>query len=267
MLPHRNLEMHVTHACNLACEGCRHYSNQNHKGMLAVSDAEQWLSQWGHRLQPTYFELHGGEPTIHPELPTFVRLVRRYFPHTKVRVLTNGFFLHRQPELPGALKEVGDSCLDISIHHGSWQYGALLGPNLELARSWHQDHGIEVNVRESFRTWTRQYLGHGAEMQPFEDGDPQASWDLCNCKNCYQLLDGHIWKCPPIAYLPMQDAKYHLSEKWGPYLAYQPLAPGCSDDELQAFFRRSSQAESVCGMCPAFARPLDVPWPLPRQAT
>jgi hypothetical protein len=260
-----SLEMHVTHACNLACASCQHYTNQNHKGMTSVADAELWMSHWGHRLQPKHFELLGGEPTIHPELPAFVRLARRFFPTSHVRVLTNGFFLDRQPELPVALQEIGNSRLDISIHHGSWQYGALLGPNLQLAKEWNQKHGVHVNIKESYKTWNLQYQGSGAEMQPFEDQDPQASWDNCGCKHCFQLLDGNIWKCPPLAYLPMQNDKYGLSEKWQPYLTYRPLQAGCSDEEMRAFFQKG--AEAVCGMCPAYPRPIDAPWPMPNPAS
>ena len=42
---------------------------------------------------------------------------------------------------------------------------------------------------------------------------------------------------------------YNLSEKWNPYLKYQPLSPNCSNEELAKFFSKGS--ESICGMCPA----------------
>lgn len=264
MLAIPSFELHVTHACNLACESCQHYTNQHHKGMVSLDQAESWMRHWSGRLLPKNFELLGGEPAIHPQLSDFVRLARRYFPHSQVRVLSNGFLLNRHPDLPVALKEVGNSRLDISIHHGSWQYGALIAPALQLIEQWVRDHGIQVKIKESFKKWAAQYRGSGADMLPFEDHNPQASWDTCGCKRCFQLLDGAVWKCPPLAYLPMQHAKYGLSEKWRPYLEYQPLQPGCSDEELRAFF--AQEAESVCSMCPAYPRLMDMAWPLPQPA-
>src|SRR5262245_16722507 len=96
----RNLEMHVVHSCNLSCESCSHYSNQGHKGMVSLDEAERWMQAWCGRLAPQNFVLLGGEPTIHPKLPEFLVLARRYWPNARLRLITNGFFLHRHPTLP-----------------------------------------------------------------------------------------------------------------------------------------------------------------------
>ena len=32
----KQLELHVTHACNFTCEGCSHYSNHGHKGNITL---------------------------------------------------------------------------------------------------------------------------------------------------------------------------------------------------------------------------------------
>ena len=57
-----------------------------------------------------------------------------------------------------------------------------------------------------------------------------------------------IYKCAPLAYLPMTADMYNLSDKWSHYLTYSPITPDCTDEELQEFFNR--KAESFCGMCP-----------------
>lgn len=83
-----------------------------------------------------------------------------------------------------------------------------------------------------------------------------------------QLFEGRIWKCAPLAYLRMQDAKYALSPRWKPYLGYEPLAPGCAQLELDAFFDR--EEESHCAMCPAAPQTFAMPLPIPlvhREAT
>src|SRR5262245_19636148 len=97
------LEMHVTHVCNLSCESCSHYSNHNHRGDVALDEADQWMRAWSQRIAVDEFHLLGGEPTIHPDLPAFVTLVRRHWPDAFIRIRTNGFFLYRHPELPAVL--------------------------------------------------------------------------------------------------------------------------------------------------------------------
>lgn len=255
----QNLEIHVAHGCNLTCESCSHYSNQGHKGLLSPDEADRWMGAWAGRLRPRVFTLLGGEPTIHPDLTAFVPLARRHWPGALLRLVTNGFFLHRHPELPAALKSA-DGVLRLSIHHDSPEYREKLWPVCELLTGWVRAHGVRVEVLESFRDWTRRYHGFGAAMEPFAEGRPWQSWENCPARFRRQLFEGEVWKCAPLAYLGLQDARHGLSDKWRPYLAYRPLDPGCTDEELNAFFDRED--EPFCGMCAAEPRRMELPSPL-----
>lgn len=257
-----SLELHVAHGCNLACESCSHYSNHNHKGMLAIEVAERWMSLWHERLAPHSVCLLGGEPTLNPDLHQFVLLCRRYWPDALLRLSTNGLLLHRHPHLPAVLVECGVR-LDLTIHHDGPAYTERVRPVLVLVRGWETKYGVHVSYKRVHRNWTQRYLGHGESMMPFADGRPRQSWEICPAKRAHQLLSGKIWKCAPLAYLPMQAARYPLSSAWRPYLHYQPLAPSCTDDELRAFFAR--EEESYCGMCSAVRRPLALTSPLPKR--
>jgi hypothetical protein len=147
------------------------------------------------------------------------------------------------------LKDDPRARIYLSIHHRSPEYKEKLTPALKLLARWIKEHGIRAACYHSDTYWRRQYKGFGATMTPYDDGRPRESWQKCLARYCPQLFEGRIYKCGPLAYLPMQDAKYHLSDLWRPYLAYQPLDPGCSDEELRAFFAR--EEEPYCGMCPA----------------
>jgi MoaA/NifB/PqqE/SkfB family radical SAM enzyme len=218
------------------------------------------MAAWRPRLRIERFSLLGGEPTIHPDLPGFVELARRHWPEAHLRLVTNGFFLHRHPRLPLVLQGDPNAAIYISVHHDSPEYRETMRPFLELAQSWVDEYGIRVEIRRSFRNWTRRYHGSGDAMEPFDDGQPRRSWERCPAKTCPQLFEGRIWKCAPLAYLPMQDAKYGLSDRWREYLQYQPLDPACSDAELLEFFARED--EPVCGMCPAKPKRFQLPVPL-----
>jgi hypothetical protein len=97
-------------------------------------------------------------------------------------------------------------------------------------------------------------------MEPFTDMDQEKSWKNCVSKYCLQLHDGKIWKCPPLAYLPMQNTKYQLSDSWAPYLAYIPLDKSASREELISFLKTKSITE--CQMCPASQQLMHLPDPL-----
>lgn len=257
-----DLQLHVAHACNLTCESCSHYSNHGHAGVVALDVADRWMEHWSSRVTVKLFVLLGGEPTIHPNLPAFVPLVRRHWPTAHIRIVTNGFFLHRHPGLPAAIHDDGNADLSLSVHHDSPEYRERLLPIFALIERWQAEYPFPFHVRQSYTGWTRRYHGYGNEMEPFDDGRPRQSWKIYPARNCKQLLDGKLWKCAPLAYLKMQRAKFDLSSSWDPYLAYEPLDSACTDAELNAFLGK--EEESYCGMCPAERRPFALDRPVRR---
>lgn len=254
------LEIHLAHGCNLACESCSHYSDQGHEGIVSLEEAGTWMRLWNQRVRPRRFSLLGGEPAIHPQLAELVALSRRHWPDAELELVTNGFLLHRHPELPLVLANDPHARISVSIHHSSPAYGEKLMPVVRLLVDWVSRHGVRVEYRPSHASWTRRYKGTGAAMQPFDDGQPRRSWENCAAKHCPQLFQGRIWKCPAVAYLQMQDAKYRLGSAWRPYLGYTPLSPDCTDQELDAFF--AVEDEPCCRMCPAEPERFALPSPL-----
>jgi organic radical activating enzyme len=255
-----NLEIHVSHACNLSCESCSHYSNHNHKGMVSLDEARRWLEPWSRRLRPATFSLLGGEPATHPDLSDFIPMTRNLWPRAQIRLVSNGLLLHRHPELPKRLSEAGDAVLEVSLHHRSQAYARRIEPVLALLREWRSTYRIQIRLTDSFSQWTRRYKGYGAAMEPFEDDDPRLSWENCPARYCRQIVDGKLFKCGPLAYLPMQQQKFGLSEKWQPYLAYRPLNPDCPDEELAEFL--GYEEESYCRMCAADPPRFELPLPI-----
>ncbi len=250
-VPH--LEIHVTHKCNLTCEGCLHFTNHRHAGTLSIEDLRKSMSLWNKRLIPKMFALLGGEPCLHRDLADVVYMTREMWPdpRTSMELVSNGLLLHLHPDLPSALADTATS-LSLSIHSNgsiSPRYQEKISRSLDLVRRWQREYGIEVTTNSAV-SWIRGYDGFGNDMMPFEDNNPRKSWDNCvTGQQCFQLFEDRLWKCAPLAYLKLQDRKFELSEKWKPYLGYEPLVPGCTDEEIVEFFDR--KAESACGMCPS----------------
>ena len=142
-------------------------------------------------------------------------MVRRHWPAAYILIITNGFFLHRHPGLPATLAAAGNCELALSIHHDGAAYTERLRPIFDLLVDWRRDHGTKVQIRRSQRGWTRRYHGFGADMLPFEDGQPKQSWKVCGAKHCKQLHDGKIWKCPPLAYLRNAEREIRPVQQMG----------------------------------------------------
>ncbi len=207
------LEMHAANACNLTCESCSHFSNDGHKGLLGIDEADRWMSAWNKRLLPGIFRLLGGEPTLNPRLADLVCLAHERWPRSRIGLTTNGFFVHRHNELGKALGDAKARVI-ITFHDRTTEYRARAMPGYQLLRKWSQQFGFELLAEESNRRWTRRYTGVGGNVQPFEDDDPRRSWKRCPARNCRQLFRGKLWKCSPIAYLQLQKETHPtISEK------------------------------------------------------
>lgn len=251
-----NIELHVAHGCNLTCDSCSHYSNHGHKGLLSIKDAEDWMRPWSAKIAPKWFSLMGGEPTLNKNLVPITKLTVQIWSGTHVRIITNGFFLDRHPDLPEAMEKLGVQ-LRISIHSDNKEYTERLKPVRRLVADWQAKHpNLDVVWKEDWKGWLQVYRGFGNNMLPFEDKQPRKSWESCGVKWCRQLFLGKLWKCPNLAYLQMQDQKFDLHPKWEPYLTYrhgdlkgQAIEPTASQREIKAFYEEEEIPH--CAMCPA----------------
>jgi hypothetical protein len=254
------LEIHAAHACNLTCESCEHFSNNGHRGIVEPADAEAWMRSWQGRIVPGLFRIMGGEPTLNPHLSELIELAAQCWPSARIVLTTNGFFLHRHPDLPEVMSR-HKVILDLTIHHHSEAYLAKVRDILGLIQEWQNRHPLDVVIEEAVERWTRRYRGFGTGVLPYEDAEPRKSWEVCPVKLSLQLFRGRLWKCPPITYLHLQKETYPaISSKWDDYLKYQGLGPECSDGELHAFLFR--EEEAVCGMCAVAPESFDKPSPL-----
>jgi len=187
-------------------------------------------------------------------------LTRKYFPNSKIEVVTNLTLIHLHPELWKDLIE-SDILLTISIHSRDPNYVKVMNPKLKIAKEW-KKKGVRIKIEDSVKEWVEIYKGDGEYILPHEHLKPEESWNNCPVGQiCFQLHEGHIWKCAPLAFLPMMKKKYpNISDRWDPYLTYKPLKSDCSDEEVNEFFSRG--CEVYCSMCPAHAEHHDKKNPL-----
>jgi len=255
-VPH--LEWHITHNCNLSCQGCSHFTNHGHNWFVDIKTLSKWYSYWNKRISLRSMSILGGEPLLHKNVIDIIYLTKDMWQQPKdsyFEIVTNGILLDREKhkELPKAL--IDTNCtLSLSLHSTksiSLEYDQKIRKTLSIIKEWKNEYGIKIYVHDSVTGWDRAYKGFGINSEPFEDNDPEESWNNCvGDQECFQLYNGNIYKCCLTAYLPLQKEKYGtlLSEKWDPYLKYIPLTPDCSDEEIVEFFDR--KCEPVCAMCP-----------------
>lgn len=256
-IPH--LEWHITHNCNLSCEGCMHFTNHGHNWFIDIDTLVKWYSNWNKRLSPKKMAILGGEPLLHKNLMDIIYVTRDMWKqpdNSYFELVTNGLLLDEEKHdyLPRALKDT-NCVLSVSIHYtlDNEMYREKIEKSLEIIHKWKNLYDIRVCVNDMYNEWYTSYNGYGINSEPFDNKNFEESWKYCRSgQQCFQLYNGEIYKCSMTAYLGLQKQKYGhlLSKKWDPYLKYKPLESTCSDDEIVQFFNRKE--EPVCGMCPAY---------------
>jgi len=251
------LEWNIARGCNLSCEGCLTFSDFPYTEIIDIETLRDWYSNWCHRISPKSLAVLGGEPLLNKQVLDIVSMTRDMWDKQNneyFELVTNGFLLHRFPDLPKVLADT-DCVLAISIHDDSEEYNKKVREIKDLVNEWAEKYKIKIRYYDDNERketlWKKTYIGKGLDIRPFNDNDIESSWKNCiTGQKCWQLWRGNIYKCPLVAYLPEHKEKFGLHEAWDRYLEeYHPLTPTASDDEIINFFER--KAETCCGMCPA----------------
>lgn len=94
----KTLDVNLVENCNLNCKGCSHFSPVAGEEFLCAEEfaAEmQRLSKlMGNRM--CRLNLLGGEPLLHPNLNSMMKLARQNLPDIEIRLVTNGILLLAQ---------------------------------------------------------------------------------------------------------------------------------------------------------------------------
>lgn len=245
-----HLDYHITHACNLACKGCLHFSDYNFNEILSIDKINDDFKFWSSKIKPRRFNVLGGEPLLNKNLYEILYLIRDSWSYDYLTISSNGLLLYRFPELGQILSDLRCKII-ISVHSSDKKYLKKLKPNIEILKKWQKNYNIRVEIVKSYKNWSNLFSGWGERLEPIENEDYIESWNNCPTgQDCFQLLNDSIYKCAPLAFLPMVKRKHNnLSSKWDKYLDYRPLTSSATDEEIIRFFRET-HAETFCSMCP-----------------
>jgi sulfatase maturation enzyme AslB (radical SAM superfamily) len=216
-----------------------------------------WIKNWCGRIVPENFIIMGGEPTLNKNLISIIESSAKLWRLSTIKIITNGYFLKNHPDLPRVINE-HNAVLEISLKSDDPEYLKQIEPIKDLVSGWVSKFKINVVWRKDHKNWLRVYNGYGPDIMPFEDNDPEKSYEVCGQKVCRVLHNGCIWKCPRLAYLHTYKFKLHSS--WDYYLKYKPLGPQSTFKQIKNFFETKAIPE--CSMCPARKHRMELPLPI-----
>ncbi len=88
-----NVFFHILTRCNLRCRHCYINPQQHGHNTLPLSTIVDWLEAFSENSPSKNLVFLGGEPTLHPDLPSAIRHARR-LGFGSITVDTNGYLFH-----------------------------------------------------------------------------------------------------------------------------------------------------------------------------
>ena len=268
----KKLDVVISRACNLSCEGCVTFSQfKDIKGVYRWADQKDNILAWLDRVQvEDTVCLFGGEPFLNPDLHLYIEGICEYlanqYRQSMLFIQTNGLRLLDRPEIlelyqhPEIARRLH---IDVSYHTSNTQARAKMDQGIEYFQQ-----GIADNIKNTWdgwnhsgftvtdyvgNKWVKHYEIENNQIVPNNsfDGDEYIkSHEWCHIKDFINLFEGRLYKCPPMAvlndYLQSRDS---YNPVWNDWLEYNSCG---LDDDLESWLSTQSGPERVCNMC--FAR-------------
>ena len=177
--------------CNLNCKGCTHFANLfNLKDRIGsgydIEELKRDLNIISNNVEVFRLRLLGGEPLLYENLKEAIKLSRSFFPHSDIRIVTNGLLLLKaSSDLLDCIYE-NDIGLDISLYK----------PTAEI-REKIEDRLKQLNIKYCFENIESKYIEKFEKnIEINKKNIPYQSMQSCKSKQCQTLMEGKLYKCP-----------------------------------------------------------------------
>lgn len=175
------LEVHLADHCNLNCKGCAHFSNLVPEAVFPdIAQFEKDVARMSSLFSNIQkFFLLGGEPLLNPDFCDYVRIVRKYFPYTRLFIVTNGLLVPTLKEEQIAVLKENRVILSISAY-----------PVLDVQKitDFTDRYQIDTSIRVEKMAFTKY-------LNPDGTSDKDAVFRECPRKECTFLKNGNIAAC------------------------------------------------------------------------
>ena len=254
------LEFMVMRNCNLSCAGCTTYSDYVHTERYpTVDQILHDLNLWSSRINYDHLGTMGGEPLLHPHIEDILTEIRKQFPNTTIRFVTNGLLLDRHKKLIDKMHDLGNVIFKISKHVDDQRINDIINYimtrfNWKAVTEYHINRWLtsnqfrfQINAPEKFY---RTFRGTYFDMQPHHN-NPDDAFDMCVQKTCPLLYNQKLFKCGTLPLTQDMLEKKNQAHKleWQPYLN-KGLDINCSDKDLEKWINNFGKPNAVCRQCP-----------------
>lgn len=209
-----NLEIHLADHCNLNCAGCSHYSPLAEPTFCDVAELKESLSKLSAYAKAfRTIRLLGGEPLLNPKVSEIVGMIREYFPHNEIELVTNGLLLMRSHS-DNIDEAFWECCRTNNIVIGATVYPT--GCDYDALKRMCKDNGVQFHI---YGDRTVQSGFEVYALNPDRKGC-RLNYYRCHEMDFLQLVGGRIYSCPQCAYVGALNKAlgYDFKHRKGDYI-------------------------------------------------
>lgn len=247
---------HLVDHCNLNCVRCSHFSplETAHKfyldPVMFEKDCRRLSALTGDSIDE--FQLSGGETLLHPQSYLFPGIVRKFFPHTQVIMITNGTLLLKQDE------RFWRSCREHQVQ--IWLPKYPIDLDFEKIIWLLEKKGVQYEIGNSGNSDDHPKEMWGLPLCLEGGLDRQRNFECCLCMQ-YILRDGWVYPCANSAYIDLFN-NYFKKTLPGPNANGVNIYKVSSLEELTS---KISQPVPLCEYCDAQHRMAPIPWAVSKK--
>ena len=215
LIPKKNLDeisIDICSSCNLNCRGCDHFSPLAEYSVYDLAQFEKDIKRLSELSNKNIgiIKLMGGEPLLNPDILQYCNIVRKFFPNTDIRIVSNGILIDKQvPEFYMKIRE-----LNVIIEYTNYPINLNYSKFDEIS----ERYGICI------RTFSRNHetLKTSYKVPLDLNGKQDIYSNFLNCfhaSNCLFLKNGKLYTCTVAPNIEYFNKYFHknipLSKKDG----------------------------------------------------
>ena len=191
-----SIETQIVDHCNLNCYGCTHYSTLAPENFINIDNFVSDIKELSQKIILQKFRIMGGEPLLHPEIDRFIEESRKYFPNTKICIVTNGILLPRM-----SIKFWG-VCRDNNIQMDITKYPPLINDNFSKYLDLCDEHGVKIgDIHVANKFW---FI-----FNPEGNSNLLNTFNNCTQRDCKNLRNGRLYHCPTCVYIDFYNKYFN----------------------------------------------------------
>lgn len=179
------LEVAIAEDCNLNCRACSHFSPlANKEDRVTYEEFKRDIERM-HELFPIIYTIRllGGEPLLNRDVFNMAQYVRKYYPKTLIKIVSNGLLIPSLDE--DGLKQMKRNrvTFDISLYEPTAKIREKIEKKLN-------DTNVGYEFTEGITSFRKRF-------NPVGDCDGNYRYQTCSIgKRCTYLFKGKLSGCP-----------------------------------------------------------------------